>query len=149
VLVVEAERGHPPAVTPVPTGGFGWHILSHTFNCPDDLQGLLESYTSIIGNRVQRDLLRLELDGALGVAALELLDNTVETWNSRLLRLDRHGDVALAATEADITSLIDRSSDPLTARIASLLRDQLSDPNRQRLAEACLRELHLAVSRES
>lgn len=149
VLVVNATRGHAPAVTPVVTGGIGWHSLVHTFYGHDDLNGLLTRYDGMVGNRVGRDLLRLELSGALGMEALDQLDHTLDTWSARLLRLDRRGHVAMAATEADIARLTERTADPVTAHIASRLRDRLDNPEQREAAEACLRELHLAVSQES
>lgn len=148
VLVVKAERGQTPVVTPVATGGIGWHLLSHTFYGSEDLDVLLARYTDTIGTRVSRDLVRLELSGSLGMDALDTLDRTLDTWSTRLLRLDRRGHVAMAATEADIARLTERAGDPVTARIAILLRDRLADPAQRDTAEACLRELHLAVAEE-
>lgn len=148
VLVVNATRNDAATVSPVATGGIGWHTLAHTFIGDESVDALGEQYTRVVGNRVGRDLLRLELDGGLGMSALDRLDGLLETWSARLLLLDRRGHVTMAATEADIARLTERAADPLTARIASLLRGRLADPAHRDLAESCLRELHLAVSRE-
>ena len=149
VLAVQVTRGQAPTVTPVQTGEIGWHTLTPTFYGHDDLNGLLTRYADKIGNRVGRDLLRIELSGALGMDALDTLDRALDTWSTRLLRLDRRGHVAMAATEADIARLTERTADPVTARIAGVLRDRLAVPAQRELAESCLRELHLAVSQES
>jgi DNA repair exonuclease SbcCD nuclease subunit len=147
VLVVKAQRGQAPVVTPYHTGGIGWHMLSHTFLGNEDLELLRTRYEALIGQRVSRDLLKLELSGALGIAAQNELSLMLETWATRLLRLDLRGHVSMTATEDDIMSLTNRTGDPVTARIATILRDRLaSDAKQDRdLAEACLRELHLAV----
>jgi hypothetical protein len=149
VLVVAAARGQTPHITPTATGGIGWHLLAHTFVGHEDLDALDAIYTGRIGTRVNRDLLRLQLDGALGVTGLAQLDALLHTWEARLLRLDQRGDVAMAASEDDIARLTQRTSDPLTARIAAKLHERLSDPAAREQAETCLRELHLAVMKES
>jgi DNA repair exonuclease SbcCD nuclease subunit len=148
VLVVTASRGQSPTVMPFETGGIGWHRLAHTFLGQDDLDALEGLYNERINSRVSRDLLRLELEGSLGMTALGQLDQLMQTWETRLLRLDRRGHVAMAATEEDIATLTERTADPLTARIATMLRDRLSDSSQSAEAEACLRALHLAVTGE-
>lgn len=148
VLVVTAQRSQAPVVTTYSTGGIGWHMLSHTFYGNDDLELLRTRYDALIGQRVSRDLLKLDLSGALGIAAQNELTHMLETWTTRLLRLDRRGHVAMTATEEDITSLTNRTGDPVTARIATILRDRLANEADRDLAEACLRELHLAVHGE-
>ena len=148
VLVVNVQRAQPPVVTPHTTGSIGWHRLSHTFYGNEDLEALRSLYEQRIGQRVSRDLLKLELSGALGIAALNDLAAMLDTWTTRLLRLDRRGHVAITATEEDITSLTNRTGDPVTARIATTLRDRLTSETDRDLAEACLRELHMAVHGE-
>lgn len=148
VLVVRVQRGQAPVVTKYPTGGMGWHALSHHFCGDEDLDRLHGEYDQRIGQRVGRDLLRLELNGHLGIAAQNRLAHTLETWSTRLLRLDQRGHVGMAATEQDIVELTDRVEDPVTARIASLLRDRLANEADRDLAEACLRELYAAARGE-
>ena len=148
VLVVTARRGSIPEVNAVSTGGFGWHAVVHRFYDREDLDRLRAWYEQIIGPRVGRDLLRMDLDGALGLEAQTALDALVETWATRLLRLDRRGHVSIAASEEDIAGLTNRTADPVTARIATILRERLADPEQRELAEACLRELHHAMHGE-
>lgn len=146
VLAVTVQRGQAPIVTPHVTGGIGWHMFSHAFYGNDDLALLRSRYETVIGPRVSRDLLKLDLSGTLGIAAQNELANMLDTWTTRLLRLDRRGHVAMTATEEDITNLTKRVGDPVTARIATMLRDRLADDTQRDLAEACLRELHQAVN---
>ena len=146
VLVVKVQRGQTPVVTPYATGGIGWHMLSHAFYGKDDLELLRSRYDALIGSRVSRDLLKLELSGSLGIAAQNTLTSMLDTWTTRLLRLDPRGHVAMTATEEDITNLTNRVGDPVTARIATTLRERLAVDTERDLAEACLRELHQAVN---
>jgi len=148
VLVVTAERGRPPVVKPVATGGIAWHVLEHHFQTDEDLSLLEAEYAHRIADRVGKDAVRLEVAGALGIQALDRLESLLATWQSRLLRCDRRGHVALSATEADIILLTERTGDPLTARIATLLHERLDDPARRDVAEVALRELHLAIAAE-
>lgn len=146
VLVVKVQRGQSPVVTPYTTAGIGWHTLEHTFYGNDDLELLRSRYDTLIGSRVSRDLLKLDLSGALGISAQNTLASMLDTWSTRLLRLDRRGHVAMTATEEDITNLTNRVGDPVTALIATALRDRLAVDTQRDLAEACLRELHQAVN---
>lgn len=148
VLVVDAARGRPPKVDAAQTGGFGWHRLAQHFNADADLSQLAAGYESLIGGRVHRDLLRLEVSGALGLNALAELEKLLVTWDSRLLRLEQSGSVMLAPTEADLDRLTKRAADPITSRVATLLKSRLDDPETRAVAQAALRELHLSIAGE-
>jgi DNA repair exonuclease SbcCD nuclease subunit len=148
VLVVDAARGRSPKVSACKTGGFGWHRLDQHFNADSDLAVLSARYDQLVGGRVHRDLLRLGMSGALGLHALTELETMLTTWDSRLLRLEQSGSALLAPTEEDLDRLTMRAADPITSRVAVVLRDQLQDPDLHEVAQAALRELHLAITGE-
>jgi DNA repair exonuclease SbcCD nuclease subunit len=143
VLLVEiAKHGSPPQVTPEATAQIGWHAPApFSLQGPADLSTLAENLASLLGPRTNRDLLRLSLEGALGLAELDQLRNLLETYRARLLSLAVEDRVQPEPTEEELHSLTD-GADPLIARVARTLAEGAgADPTRKEL----LRELYLQV----
>ncbi|QPN64522.1 exonuclease SbcCD subunit D [Synechococcus sp. CBW1004] len=149
VLVVEAHRGAAPDVTEVPTGGIQWHQLQHRFNSDDDLKQLEQRLRDRIGTRSNQDLLLLELDGSLSLAAAARLQELLQRLDARLIRLKRRDRTSVAPDAAELRQLIERACDPLVARVALRLQQLAAlDDDQAELARMGLRELHRAcVSR--
>ena len=146
VLAVTAGRGREPVVTPLVTGRFGWHAVTATLSGDDSLAALEARLGELLGDRVQQDVVRLELDGSLGLEGLARLDRLMETLEARLLRLRRHHRVAAAPTAGEAAALARRESDPLLARVAArLLAAAESNAGEADIARAALRRLHLAL----
>lgn len=146
-LLVEATRGALPAVTPLPTGRLRWQELRFSFREGLGLAGLQARLQELLGDRTQEDLLRLHLDGALSLAEHAELAALRERLEARLLRLQEESTVVVAPSEAETTSLLERTGDPLTVHVARQLVQQSQDPDpaRSRLALTALRTLHLAL----
>lgn len=144
-LVVKASRGSMPAVSPARTARIGWHAIAHTFLADADLDALVQLLDQLLGNRVGDDLLRLELSGSLGLDTMYRLDQLLESWQSRLLRIKLANHVTMAATATDIQALTARVQDPIIARVASLLAASLDDPEAESVARVALQELHAAT----
>lgn len=148
VLAVVAVRGGMPDVTPVPTARFGWH--RHTFDFSDDgaLARLEEQLGALIGNRTQADLLRLELTGSLGIEATTRLEEFLEAFRARLLRLQLSDRTVIAPTAEEIGALSERAADPLISRVAAKLIDLAGgSEDSAAVARVALRELHAACRR--
>jgi DNA repair exonuclease SbcCD nuclease subunit len=147
VLAVTAGRGTMPIVTPVRTARFGWHQLDFELADDSGLERLEALVDELTGTRAQQDLLRLELRGSLGIEATTRLEERIEAWRARLLRLKLADNLVVAPSPEEIESLTRRTSDPLIARVAARLVERCeaggSDAACARMA---LRELHALVS---
>ena len=157
VLVVEARRGAMPEVFPVNTGGIQWHQLLHRFNSDDDLERLEQRLRDLIGPRSDEDLLLLELDGSLSLAAAARLQDLLQRLEARLLRLKLRDRTSVAPDPAELRQLTERAGDPLVARVALRLQQLVEqgdgegdgdgqNDEKSELARMALRELHRACA---
>lgn len=149
VLVVEARRGSAPDVLAISTGCIQWHQLQHRFNSDDDLEQLERRLRDLIGTRSNQDLLLLELDGSLSLAAAARLQELLQRLDARLIRLKRRDRTSVAPDAEELRQLTERAGDPLVARVALRLQQLAAlDDDQAELARMGLRELHRAcVSR--
>jgi DNA repair exonuclease SbcCD nuclease subunit len=145
VLVVTAARAEPPRVERVATAGFRWHELALTLTDDASLAELERRFDALVENRAGEDLVRLELDGMLGMEAMSRLEDRLEAWRARLLRVRLSNRIVLAPSADELQALVARANDPLIARVASALvaRAQLNGEEAE-IATLALRELHAA-----
>ena len=144
VLVVQLRRGEPPRVEPVATGRCRWHNLSMHFHGDDDLLRFSQELEALLGGRVARDLLRLEVGGSLSLAGHRRYEQLLEDLRRRLLRLRLKGECLPAPEAEELEALVARAEDPLIARVAAQLRQRISaeaDPDATALARTALAEL--------
>lgn len=147
VLVVEASRGQPPQVQCVRTGAIGWHELEFSFADDAGLTRLKELVDEQVGNRANLDLLRLRLSGSLGIEAAARLDEMIEAWNARLLRVKLSNQTVIAPSPAELDGLTQRAGDPLVSLVAAKLVALAASENEQAaVARVALRELHAACN---
>lgn len=148
LLVVEVSRGQLPQVQCVRTGKIGWHELEFSF--PDDtgLARLKELVDEKIGTRANQDLLRLHLRGSLGIGASTQLEQMLDAWDARLLRLKLDNQTTIAPSTAELDQLTQRAGDPLLSRVATKLAAMAvsSDVHQAAVARIALRELHTACT---
>ena len=117
------------------------------FHEDSDLDLLERQIQDRTEGRTNEDLLRLELNGSLGLEASSDLDALIESLKARLLRLKLANQITIAPTTEEIQSLADRSQDPLISHVASRLLTMLSssDVNASAQASNGLRELFKAI----
>jgi DNA repair exonuclease SbcCD nuclease subunit len=145
VLVVDVQRGSQPEVFDVRTGAIGWHQLEHRFNSDADLERLEQILRDLIGPRSQEDLLLLELEGSLSLEAAARLQELLQRFEARLLRLKLRDRTSVAPDAAELRLLTERAGDPLVARVAKRLQHLLDQGDEEsELARMALRELHRA-----
>jgi hypothetical protein len=145
VLVVEAGRGEKPHVQCVRTGAVGWHELEFNFADDTGVARLQELVDGRIGNRANEDLLRLHLGGSLGIEAATRLDQLIDAWNARLLRVKLSDQTVIAPSAAELERLTRRAGDPLVALVATKLVSLAgSSTDEAAVARIALRELHAA-----
>jgi len=149
VLVVTAARGAVPEVRPVRTGRLLWHTVAATLTGEESLAALEARLDELLGGRAQQDLVRLELDGSLGLEALARLEGVLETLEARLLRLRLHQRVVPAPTAEEAAALARREGDPLIARVAARLLEAAAGhtaaTGEAEIARAALRHLHWSL----
>lgn len=146
VLAVEVARGGPPLVRSVRTGTIGWHAVDFSFADDSGLARLAELVDEKIGVRAREDLLRLSLRGSLGIEAGSRLQQMIETWSARLLRLKLDDQTDIAPTAEELDELTRRAEDPVISRVASQLVTLASGTGDDAaVARVALRELHVAA----
>jgi DNA repair exonuclease SbcCD nuclease subunit len=143
VLVVGVARGGAPEVREVPTGGIAWHRIEHSFTDDASLAALAEDVSARIGMRVDEDLVRMTLAGSLGFGARDELEQLLEIWNNRLIRLKLYDGTTTAPTDGEIDALTAHLGDPLIAQVAGTLKGEAAGSGEPaEVARLALRELH-------
>ena len=147
ILVVEASRGQLPQVQCVRTGAIGWHEVECSFADDTGLARLKELVDERVGNRANADLLRLHLSGSLGIEAATQLEQLLDAWNARLLRVKLDNQTAIAPSAAELEGLTQRANDPLVSRVAANLAALAAGHDEPAaVARIALRELHTACT---
>ena len=147
ILVVEAGRGQSPQVQCVRTGSIGWHELDCSFADDTGIDRLKELVDEKVGNRANQDLLRLHLSGSLGIEASTRLEQMLDTWNARLLRIKLDNQTRIAPSPAELDELTHRPGDPLVSRVAAELATLAAGHDESAaVARIALRELHIACN---
>ena len=147
VLKVTLSRGTAPVVEKIPSSRFLWQEMAFRFSDDASLDLFAALLNETLGQRGDERLLLLTLDGSLGIEASGRLEQILESWDSRLLRLKLEQCVAIAPSAEEITALTQRAEDPLIAAVASQLVAQLAgDDETTAVARLALRELHAALS---
>jgi DNA repair exonuclease SbcCD nuclease subunit len=150
VLVVTATRGALPQVEPVRTGRLGWHQVFHAFSDDASVDQLKDQVDTLIAGRALQDLMLLEVEGSLGLKAATRLDELLEAWEARLLRLKLVNRTVVAPTDAEIEALTQRAEDPLIARVAGrLVQEAAGSGATAEVARVALRELHAACLKKT
>jgi len=147
VLAVTVERGAFPAVRCLATSLFGWYRLSHTFHDDAGVEELDRCLGDLFGKRVGEDLLRIEVDGHLGISAMRRFDLLLDKWRERLIRLRLVGAPSVAPTDEEIATLAQRPDDPVVAAVARRLVDQTHQGgDAAEVARLALLELHAVLT---
>ncbi len=144
LLVVSATRGEAPRVLQVATGRYRWNEFTHRFTADDGFDAFQSALTAHIGEWGQDSLLKLSLDGILGIETSRRLAELIEGLHARLLRLKIDDRVAIAPTSEEIRALAERQADPLVSAVAAKLIALSKGPDAE-TANLALRQLHTAL----
>jgi len=147
-LKVTVHRGGEPEVEKLPSGKLRWQELTFTFSEDTGLDLLAGRLEQSIGARGAEHLIKLTLEGSLGMDAYDKLEQRLESWESRLLRLKLNNRVTLAPSMDEVSALTERAADPLTSAVARQLVNLLQQENEEEgaIARVALRELHAACA---
>jgi len=147
VLVVEAGRGRVPVVEKVATGRFVWKREAFRFSDDASVELFGARLDEWIGERRDEHLLRLVLEGSLGIDAAGRLGKMLESWEARLARLKLEDRVMIAPSAEEIAQLTQRVEDPLIAAVASALVGRCGGESEEAaVARLALRELYGRLS---
>jgi len=126
VLQVDVSRLQKPEVEIISTGRIKWHNLNFRFNCDKDLDRFERQVEDLTAGRVSRDLLRVEISGALslsGYSRFELLKADLE---NKLIRLRIKGECHKVPESDELEKLTSGIQDPLIAQVAGKLKERLN-----------------------
>jgi hypothetical protein len=94
-------------------------------------------------------VLRLKLTGTVGLTGRVQVDQLIETYTARLLRLDVDDALALEPGDAEIEALTSRGQDPVIGAVAQrLVAARAAGGREAAVATQALRELFLIVRAE-
>jgi DNA repair exonuclease SbcCD nuclease subunit len=144
ILVVRASRGGLPEVRPQRSGRLRWNEFTHRFSDDQGFDAFRDELDHRIGQWGQDSLLKLTLEGSLGIDTSLRLAGLIEGLEARLLRLKLEDRVAIAPSAAEIEALARRPGDPLIASVAAKLVAMADGPDAD-TAHLALRELHAAI----
>lgn len=147
-LLVEVARGVAPRVEVVATGAIRWERIGFHFDAESSLAQFDRLFDDRLGSGAEGALLHLELSGQLTLGERLALDQRLETWEARLIRLTVDDQVCETPSEDEIECLTRRAGDPLTARVARRLLAETASADAEiaAIARLALRELHQAAN---
>ena len=129
VLNVNISRSGNPQVESIQTGKIKWHNMTFQFNNERDLDRFKRQIENLIGTRVSRDLLRIEISGALSFAAHRKYQEITTDLENKLLRLRIKGECLQIPKDSELETLTRNLEDPLIAQVASELKQRLTVEN--------------------
>lgn len=146
LLEVRAGRGREPEITEHRIGRYAWRVERRTLRSAEDVRQL---DTELLAAHEQSGrLLRLELDGSLGIAERAELDRTCDRLRDVYLHLDiDQSALGVVPTEQELEALAGDVANPATSAVATRLAGLLDDPDRGEAARLALVKLHEAVAR--
>ena len=151
VLAVTAQRGELPVVQPRPTASLNWLPLRVELQSSADVERLERQLEQLLGDEPGQQLLLLEEQGSLSLEGHRRYDALLERWEAQLLRLKRRGRCGTSPDAQELADLCGRVDDPLIARVALDLQQELSastNPEGTAVLQLALAELHRCLQAE-
>jgi DNA repair exonuclease SbcCD nuclease subunit len=121
VLVVTLDRKALPDIEIVKTGAVSWRKLDFHFTSEEGLDAFAGMMDEQLGKSVGRDLLHLSLKGSLGLEDFSKLNQRLERYEARLIRIKLNNQVKVNPTTDELDSLRISAFNPLIARVADQL----------------------------
>lgn len=145
ILIVRAARGEMPFVEKKRSGHFRWNEFPYRFSEDEGFPAFQAALEESIGEWGQDSLLKLSLEGSLGIETSQRLAELIESLQARLLRVKIEDRVTIAPTEEEMQALAHRPGDPLIESVAAKLI-ALTSGERADIARLALRELYATIS---
>jgi len=151
VLKVRLQRGGTPVVEAMPTAALEWQQLNANLNTAGDLERLERQLEPLLQAEPGQQLLLLEQSGSLSLEAHQRYEQLLERLDAQLLRLKRRGRIEQQPAPEELELLRQRAEDPLIARVAGELHEELeqatanNDPEQRQVLQLALAELQRAI----
>jgi len=145
ILLVQVSRGGMPLVEKKRTGHFRWNDFPYRFSEDEAYPAFETALEQRIGEWGQDSLLKLSLEGTLGIETSQRLTQLIESLQARLLRMKIDDRVTIAPTEEEMQALARRPGDPLIESVAGKLI-ALTAGEKSDIARLALRELYATIS---
>jgi DNA repair exonuclease SbcCD nuclease subunit len=145
ILLVQVSRGEMPLVEKKRTGHFRWNDFPYRFSEDEGYPAFETALEQRIGEWGQDSLLKLSLEGSLGIETSQRLAQLIESLQARLLRVKIDDRVTIAPTEEEMQALAQRPGDPLIESVAGKLI-ALTAGEKSDIARLALRELYATIS---
>lgn len=144
VLLVTVGRGVEPVVEKVKVGRLNWSVMELYLAEDAGVEVLAGRLQELTGDHAGEHVVNLALSGVLGLAAMKEVEELLESWEARLLRLKLEQRLRVAPAEEELLGLTQRVDDPLTATVAKQLMEGLSgaDSEAAEVTRLALRELY-------
>ena len=143
VLIVDVKRGQPPEVNPVETALMRWHNEHIQLRGHNDLVRFQARIEALTSRRVGKDLLRVELEGSLGLKDHQALEQILERLRTRLLHLRVRGRCHRRPEANELNTMLQRHEAPLIGSIAQQLHNALEQTSPDQTDEIALLETSL------
>ena len=145
ILVVNAGKNETSEVEIVSAGCMKWHVEEFYFHDDSGISILKQKLTDCMGTTTNRDLIKLSIEGSLGLGAYSEMEELLDSMKARLIRLKLVNQVTISPSEDEIISLTRRANDPLLSSVASKLVETAKLENADAvIARIALRELYTA-----
>lgn len=147
ILSVELPaRGSSPVVEVIRTGLLKWHVENFTLVDEASLTQLEARMNDLVGGDSAGYLVRLGLSGTLGLEGSRKLEEFLERWKARLVRLKVANEVRVIPSDEELARLAGRQGDPVISAMASRLKAEIDHGGEQAgVALLALRELYATV----
>jgi DNA repair exonuclease SbcCD nuclease subunit len=147
ILIVKTERGmETPDVIVHKTGRIKWIETEKHISEASLLDNLEDEISINFENRMDIGLLKLNLTGSLGLQAQNALQDLIERFSARLIRLKLSNKIKVDPTQEELNSLVEKNNNPLISAVANSLFVKMQNENVEaEMATIALKELYLTL----
>jgi len=151
ILIVKTERGmETPDIIVHKTGRIKWIETEKHISEASLLDNLEDEISTNFENRMDIGLLKLNLTGSLGLQAQNALQDLIERFSARLIRLKLSNKIKVDPTQEELNSLVENNNNPLISAVANSLFVKMQNENGEaEMATIALKELYLSLRNQN
>jgi len=151
ILIVKTERGmETPDIIVHKTGRIKWIETEKHISEASLLDNLEDEISTNFENRMDIGLLKLNLTGSLGLQAQNALQDLIERFSARLIRLKLSNKIKVDPNQEELNSLVENNNNPLISAVANSLFVKMQNENGEaEMATIALKELYLSLRNQN
>jgi DNA repair exonuclease SbcCD nuclease subunit len=151
ILIVKTERGmETPDIIVHKTGRIKWIETEKHISEASLLDNLEDEISINFENRMDIGLLKLNLTGSLGLQAQNALQDLIERFSARLIRLKLSNKIKVDPNQEELNSLVENNNNPLISAVANSLFVKMQNENGEaEMATIALKELYLSLRNQN